>query len=250
MRLCSSSVTQPVLNTFTRQAEATVIIGYDGGSVEATTEHPFWVEDRGWVPAAQLQPGDALSGRQGITCTVTALATRTGQQTVYNLEIAEFHTYHVAVGQLLVHNGCGIPAIRKVKKYEFHLDGQGRTTRVKGKLRLDASHKRDFQKQRDAGGIYRTAEDDGGHLIGHIFGGPADGINLVAQRANLNRGAGSQWRAMERQWKAALKAGQKVEVDMEIVYPPPPSESLRPAMFKVKYWIDGNFFDPEFPNPL
>jgi hypothetical protein len=115
-------------------------------------------------------------------------------------------------------------------------------------LRLNGAHKRNFQLQRDAGGIYRTAEDDGGHLIGHIFSGPADQVNLVAQRSALNRGAGSQWRGMEREWKNALKSGKQVEVDIEVVYPTNPPGNLRPSMFKVKYWIDGEVETIDFIN--
>jgi hypothetical protein len=64
------------LNTFTRQASETVVITSDGGSVEATTEHPFWVIERRWMPAVKLQAGDQLSGRAGATFTVHTLTKR------------------------------------------------------------------------------------------------------------------------------------------------------------------------------
>jgi len=237
---------QPVLNTHSRPASATVVISCNGGSVEATPEHPFWVVERGWVAAAELQPGHLLAGRAGAAFAVQTLGTNTASQTVFNLDVGEFHTYHVAVDGLLVHNGCGASLVRKLHGYEYHLDGHNRPTRVKADLTLYNAHKRDKKLQRDAGGKYRTAEDDGGHLVAHLFHGPADEVNLVAQRSSLNRGAGSPWRAMERQWEAALKAGQKVEVDMEIIYPL--GGSTRPSMFRVKYWIDGDPVELEFLN--
>lgn len=56
----------------------------DGGAVETTATHPFWVEDRGWTPAGRLRAGDRLLTPDGRTVEVTAAAptgrTRRGVQ--------------------------------------------------------------------------------------------------------------------------------------------------------------------------
>jgi len=67
-----------------------------GGQVIGTTsEHPFFVEGRGWVPAGHLQPGNRVATLSGEWCMVeegfdTGLFAK-----VYNLRIADHHTYFV-----------------------------------------------------------------------------------------------------------------------------------------------------------
>jgi Pretoxin HINT domain len=34
-------------------------------AIRTTPEHPFWVRDRGWVPAQQLHAGDELRSNDG-----------------------------------------------------------------------------------------------------------------------------------------------------------------------------------------
>jgi hypothetical protein len=50
----------------------------------------------------------------------------------------------------------------------------------------------------------------------------------------LNRGAGSQWTAMEREWVQALKDGNKVAVKIEINWP---TGASRPRSFDVNYSV-------------
>ncbi len=81
-----------------------------GGTVTATDAHPFWVDSDGeWVDAADLQPGDVLLTPDGVT-RVDAVEHRTETATVYNLTVADIHTYHVLAGDdpVLVHNCAGM----------------------------------------------------------------------------------------------------------------------------------------------
>lgn len=116
--------------------------------------------------------------------------------------------------------------------YEYNIDSLGRTTRAKGKLKLNKAA-RDPEVQRAAGGADRLKTDQGGHLIGSRFDGPSDAINTVAQNQNLNQGA---WKSMENSWARALEAGQDVVVDIRPNYV---GDSLRPTSFDVNYTIDG-----------
>lgn len=67
-----------------------------GGQVIGTTaEHPFFAHGRGWVPAGQLRPGDILSTSDGQGVAVEELFDTGEEATVYNLSVAEHHTYFV-----------------------------------------------------------------------------------------------------------------------------------------------------------
>ncbi|WP_245930114.1 Hint domain-containing protein [Allonocardiopsis opalescens] len=84
-----------------------------GGTVTATDEHPFWVaSDRSWTDAEDLRPGDLLTTPAGTSVQVETASVRTvAYQQVYNLTVADLHTYHVAAGgtDVLVHNDSANP---------------------------------------------------------------------------------------------------------------------------------------------
>jgi len=75
-------------------------------TLSATREHPFWVKARGWVAAHALQPGDELASLSGRLLTVAHVRAVPDRETVYNLEVAEFHTYFVGEVGAWVHNAC------------------------------------------------------------------------------------------------------------------------------------------------
>jgi hypothetical protein len=67
-----------------------------GGQVIRTTaEHPFWVKDKGWTDAGLLETGDLLSSLEGHWFAVEAVCDTEGYETVYNIRVAEYHTYFV-----------------------------------------------------------------------------------------------------------------------------------------------------------
>ena len=75
-------------------------------------------------------------------------------------------------------------------------------------------------------------EDQGGHLIVRIFNGPGEQINCIPQNARLNNG---EWRVMENEQKKELKAGKRVEVDIQIIYDG--DINKRPKKFLVEYKV-------------
>lgn len=115
--------------------------------------------------------------------------------------------------------------------YEYVTDEAGRVAHVGGDLRLDTGMRTSHQTEVGQVGL---PGDEGGHLIGSRFGGTPEGVNLVPQNMNLNRGA---WKRMENDWAMALDQGKSVKVDIRLLYPP--GNSARPAVFEVQYWIDG-----------
>ncbi|MEW2519175.1 polymorphic toxin-type HINT domain-containing protein [Actinacidiphila alni] len=80
--------------------------------LHTTTEHPFWdATTRTWVDAAELTPGHSLETDHNTHVTVTAVRHVPGAADMYNLTVAQLHTYYVLAGQtpILVHNSnCGI----------------------------------------------------------------------------------------------------------------------------------------------
>lgn len=66
------------------------------------------------------------------------------------------------------------------------------------------------------------------HVFDSSLGGAGDKINLVPQAASLNRGP---WKTMENELRAALDAGKKVEVKIDVGYPA--SAGARPSEFTV-----------------
>ncbi|MGW1768431.1 polymorphic toxin-type HINT domain-containing protein [Streptomyces sp. NPDC002073] len=76
-------------------------------AVVATDGHPFWVPELGkWIAAKDLNPRQYLETSAGTRVQVTAIERWTQTARVYNLTVADFHTYYAIAGAtaLLVHN--------------------------------------------------------------------------------------------------------------------------------------------------
>ncbi|MCZ2340495.1 MAG: hypothetical protein LC104_01705 [Bacteroidales bacterium] len=119
---------KPVLNTFSHAYEGDVIaVGVAGTVFRATGNHPVWVVTgegvdqrdppehtpassatgsiRGrWVEARGLRVGDRLLLRDGDEAAVESLVVSQEALRVYNVEVAEDHTYAVGTAGVLVHN--------------------------------------------------------------------------------------------------------------------------------------------------
>ena len=80
----------------------------DSDIIDTTTTHPFYVEGRGFVAAADLQEGDKIYALDGSLVEVKAVEIEklAEEILVYNLEVEENHTYFVGEEVVLVHNSC------------------------------------------------------------------------------------------------------------------------------------------------
>ena len=104
----------------------------NGSEICSTVEHPFWHKEKGWIKAGELLPGDTLKQRDGEYVKVTYICQKKAkEQRVYNLEVEGLHTYYVAEGELLVHNGEGVCPEGKVKIESAGESGSGSTTDVR-----------------------------------------------------------------------------------------------------------------------
>jgi intein/homing endonuclease len=61
-----------------------------------TPEHPYWVPNRGWVHAQDLQPGDQLHGitDEPVIVHQAIINPQDSPITVYNFEVKDYHTYY------------------------------------------------------------------------------------------------------------------------------------------------------------
>jgi hypothetical protein len=82
--------------------------------VTATKNHPFWVPSLGeWVAAGELHSGQWLRTSAGTLVQVASVRRWTQTARVYNLTVADAHTYYVLAGKtpVLVHNANCVDAM-------------------------------------------------------------------------------------------------------------------------------------------
>ena len=85
-----------------------VHIKVNGETITCTTEHPFYIIDKGWVSANKLSIGDKVEqmGRSDAIVETIEYEKLEKPVSVYNFEVEEFHTYFVSESYALVHNDC------------------------------------------------------------------------------------------------------------------------------------------------
>jgi filamentous hemagglutinin len=89
------------------QAIYRITVQNQKGQIETfgtTSEHPFWVKDWGWIKASLLQAGTELVDGQNQTLRITHAELTDETATVYNIEVEDYHTYHVGEIGVWVHN--------------------------------------------------------------------------------------------------------------------------------------------------
>jgi hypothetical protein len=75
-------------------------------AIEATPEHPWHVEGRGWVSTKDLVPGDIVITAHGGWARVGSTTWEQKRATVYNFEVEGTHSYFVGEVSAWVHNTC------------------------------------------------------------------------------------------------------------------------------------------------
>ncbi|MEZ4709784.1 MAG: polymorphic toxin-type HINT domain-containing protein [Caldilineaceae bacterium] len=106
-----------VTATMSHMDPVVVTLTIDGEQIETTPEHPFYAAVSApwlavgqtawrWTPAAELEAGDRVYQSDGTTGVVQALVVEAAPQLMYNMTVAQAHTYAVGDGQWVVHNSC------------------------------------------------------------------------------------------------------------------------------------------------
>jgi hypothetical protein len=102
-----------VIEPYVRQSNGTIRLTFSSGlSVETTSEHPFFIEGRGWVEAGKLERGVRVAARESDkSATLERVEKKPGKRAVYNFEVEGTHSYFVGDRQnpkageaLWVHN--------------------------------------------------------------------------------------------------------------------------------------------------
>lgn len=97
-----------VEEVFVSETDKLVHVETDREEIITTELHPFYVEGIGFVQAGCLQEGYELKCLDGNRETITGIRVEWLEEaiTVYNFEVADYHTYFVGDGDVLVHNTC------------------------------------------------------------------------------------------------------------------------------------------------
>jgi RHS repeat-associated protein len=66
-----------------------------GREIRTTAEHPFYVQNKGWMCAKELVPNEQLLSHDGQWVAVESVTDSGEVTTVYNLRVSEYHTYFV-----------------------------------------------------------------------------------------------------------------------------------------------------------
>lgn len=93
---------QPVLQTTIRESEPVMKVTTNQGSLRSTGGHTFWVSGQGWTKLKRTKPGQRFH-----TATGTALVEKIeqdGREKMYNLVVADVHTYFVGRSLVLSHD--------------------------------------------------------------------------------------------------------------------------------------------------
>lgn len=100
--------------------------------IHTNQKHPFLTQERGFLPVAKIKVGMHVLRADGSFGMVTGWKMVPGIQTMYNLEVAQDHTFTVGDGQWVVHN-CSLPEGEA---------GSVTYSRVQGGTPPNASHSR------------------------------------------------------------------------------------------------------------
>jgi hypothetical protein len=93
---------RPVVAVYHNPPNATVSVKFPDEEVGATGIHRFWKAGKGWVMARDLKPGDEIRTLDGTAKVVSVGPDQV--QRVYNLEVADGHSFLVGRSGMLVHD--------------------------------------------------------------------------------------------------------------------------------------------------
>ncbi|MBF0227905.1 MAG: hypothetical protein HQK76_20865 [Desulfobacterales bacterium] len=105
-----------------------------------TPEHPFSLTDYGWTDAYKLLPGDEIFTSRGGWLKVTGSTWMAERQTVYNIEVEDFHTYFVGETGAWVHNVCKqVSTFALPNIYKKAAGVEGKFSDIRYSYRLDTN---------------------------------------------------------------------------------------------------------------
>ena len=129
------------MRTFLNEKDELVHVQVNGETITCTTEHPFYVQGKGWIAAKDLKIGDKLELQNGEDAFVDTIRREKLAEPiqVFNFEVEDFHTYYVGAGCVLVHNVCSNSpnALGKAGEMKAGIDPNAKEAiRVNNRIRI------------------------------------------------------------------------------------------------------------------
>lgn len=94
-----------IINVLNRETKILYQIITENEKINVTTEHPFYVINKGWVKAMNLESGQVLkSANLKSDIIILGIKEESKTVTVYNIEVDGNHNYFVTKSNVLVHN--------------------------------------------------------------------------------------------------------------------------------------------------
>lgn len=206
------------------------------------TEPPGYRRPDGWTdqPSADALPQDFDPGsRSPLEFHLAAGADQSSLDFDHDAKQLETNPEFIHSEDEVRPEGIKPNSIYERNGYEYKTDEMGRTREVTGDLKLEEGERTKLQTEVGHMGV---EDDEGGHLVGTRFNGPADAFNLVPQNSNLNRG---EWKAMENSWANELAEGKDVKVMIDPVFT---GDNVRPDSFEVLTQVNGELTYTSFVN--
>ena len=98
-----------VTNVIENNSKEIYELTIEGEIVKATPKHKFYIIDKGWTMACELEEGDIIASKEeNITINKIKLVTYDEPIKVYNLTVDDFHTYLITEYEVLVHNAGSV----------------------------------------------------------------------------------------------------------------------------------------------
>jgi len=141
-------------------------------TLHTNQKHPFLTKEKGFLPVGQIKLGMHVLQADGVYGVVTDWKVIAGTEVMYNLEVAQDHTFTVGVGQWVVHNSSG----GECGPTEDNSSLQGQETNPVGSLKklsdnfvrqngMDAHAIKDEVLQGESGAAYDIYMDKEGNLF-------------------------------------------------------------------------------------
>jgi hypothetical protein len=105
----------PVTAAFAHIDPLLLDVTISGETIRTTPEHPFFV-DGVWLSAGQIEIDDSVLSASGVSGAVAKIVQVRQPQVMYNITVAQAHTYFVGESGWLVHNACGQKLRRQLLK--------------------------------------------------------------------------------------------------------------------------------------
>ncbi|MTI95550.1 MAG: hypothetical protein FH749_08685, partial [Firmicutes bacterium] len=211
-----------VVNTFVHDKDVLLNVYIGELKIETTEEHPFWVVDKGWVLAGDLEVGDQLLLHSDEIVEITELEwiQLADPVKVYNFEVKDWHTYFVSEIDVFVHNKALRHGGTPQGSIDYGtLDHLGRPTGVRARITQDmiGTGSQASRSIRPPGFGGRAKTHSRGHLLGRQLGGAGnDPRNLVTLYQNpVNTPVMSGY---ERMIRTAVEGGEVINYNVVPIY--------------------------------